>query len=406
MSRQPTYVAFTCDTEGMYPRVFPHTKTSCWDIGVEGETPSGPVGTPLLCDMLERAGGRGTFFMDINAVDYVGEGPVKRTCDQLLQRGHDVQLHFHSHYEFTELPNRNELMYSVMPQAVQHFREAILLSADRFEKICGYRSTVYRAGGYRLLPAMLPALKEAGIRAEATIWPDPRRRADVSDDLRWRNAPSWHDDLLVLPVTHYVEMHQDRPPLIRQFNFSARRRHVYEALLDIAGSADLGLVSLMAHSSTFMAYGYENTYKQIANRLLEVHSDAVGNGLKGCYADWFTSDEKPKMMLRSPDTSRIQEYENFFESIAERPDLRLITLRDYTDKVLEGSINVPERRCPLFPLPRYDLKTKQASLDFVRRYNTKLVVDTDKQYRAMDDKAVHTKPPEEIIAAAKQKGIL
>ena len=389
----------------MYPRILPKTETSCWDVGVTGVTDEGEVGVPLLTEMLEKAGARGTFYVDINAADYVGEEAVRTTCRDLIARGHDVQLHYHSHYEFSDQPNWRDLMYAQSPGS-PHFPAAIELTANRFEALCGQRATCYRAGGYRIESPNLEALKAIGVRCEGTAWPDPGGRVALEEDIRWRNTPSFAHALLFMPITHYLELYPGRAPTIRQLNFSLDRRNVYEAILDLIDESDIQAVSLMSHSSTFMEYGFGPTYKELTQAIAEAHGNTTKERIHSVYADWVESQERPKLMVEKPHKQRIEEYRDFFEAVASRAHLQFITADEYLKKVEAGEIKLPERRRGLLPLPVYDFSTKTARMDYVRRYDLQRLMDLDDVFRDLpDDQSFFTKPPAEIAEQLKTIGI-
>ncbi len=52
-------------------------------------------GAPLIMDLLEEQGGRGTFFVDVYNRRTVTEEIVRRTCVEIAERGHEVALHTH-----------------------------------------------------------------------------------------------------------------------------------------------------------------------------------------------------------------------------------------------------------------------------------------------------------------------
>lgn len=53
------------------------------------------LGVPLIMSELEACGMRGTFYTEAIGAHYFGKDGLKEVCQQMLDRGHDVQLHVH-----------------------------------------------------------------------------------------------------------------------------------------------------------------------------------------------------------------------------------------------------------------------------------------------------------------------
>ena len=65
------------------------------DRTVFGEVGSVPYGIPLIMDILEEHGFRGTFFTEVFCAYNVGYPEVERVFRSISERGHDAQLHLH-----------------------------------------------------------------------------------------------------------------------------------------------------------------------------------------------------------------------------------------------------------------------------------------------------------------------
>ncbi|BAO45445.1 polysaccharide deacetylase family protein [Thiolapillus brandeum] len=53
------------------------------------------LGIPLIMDEFEACGLRGSFYVDPFGADYFGRDALRRVCETIMQRGHDIQLHAH-----------------------------------------------------------------------------------------------------------------------------------------------------------------------------------------------------------------------------------------------------------------------------------------------------------------------
>jgi hypothetical protein len=123
-------------------------------------------GIPLIMDILEEHGFRGTFFTEMFCSYFVGQEEVAKACNMISTRGHDCQLHLHPVYRFycdyTNGKARREmdLMFQ-LTRDEQH--ELIAEGTALFRQIAGKPARAYRAGGYAGSEVTLSVLHQNGI---------------------------------------------------------------------------------------------------------------------------------------------------------------------------------------------------------------------------------------------------
>jgi len=142
--------------------------------------------TRVLTQLLERHGFLVTLFVDAGYLDKLSRSPesvhhyqLERIATQLKElagRGHDVQLHVHSHWEDTDW-SEGRWQINTTRYLLQNFSSAEISKlleryAELLRSITGYRPSAFRAGGWCLQPfAPLAApLADAGIQIDSTVY--------------------------------------------------------------------------------------------------------------------------------------------------------------------------------------------------------------------------------------------
>src|SRR5262249_14844179 len=128
-------------------------------------------GIPLVMDILDEHGFKGTFFTEVLCAPIVGEDQVARVFETILKRGHDPQLHLHPTYRFYRdfkegQPRREtDLMFQLSPEEQ---RQIIGEGVGLFRSLCGRPPRAYRAGCYGAAESTLAALCEHGIAIDSS----------------------------------------------------------------------------------------------------------------------------------------------------------------------------------------------------------------------------------------------
>lgn len=136
-----------------------------------GESGSGVYGIPLIMDILEQHGFRGTFFVEVFCSYLLGKDEVGKVFRCLEKRGHDVQLHLHPVYRFyrdylnSGVRREQDLLFQFPPEEqTQLVQEAVSL----FREFTGKQPRAFRAGCYGASEVTLSALREAGVSIDSS----------------------------------------------------------------------------------------------------------------------------------------------------------------------------------------------------------------------------------------------
>jgi hypothetical protein len=117
-------------------------------------------GFPLIMDICDRFAIKATFFVNVFEYQSIGQGTMIRMCEEILQRGHDVQLHTHPAF----LTGRSMLCDHSLNQQ----RELIELGIRKLHEWTGRKVVAHRAGYYGVNANSLTALKDSGITLDCS----------------------------------------------------------------------------------------------------------------------------------------------------------------------------------------------------------------------------------------------
>lgn len=168
MSSDKLRVYFTIDTETSMGGAWRNVGTGPLPVArtIFGEHASGTYGVPLIMDILEQYGFRGTFFIEVFCAYLLGHDEVGNVFRCIEERGHDVQLHLHPVYRFYRdfLKGGSRREQDLMFQfPVEEQKQLIAEGVRLFRDFTGRLPRAYRAGCYGASESTLVALREAGI---------------------------------------------------------------------------------------------------------------------------------------------------------------------------------------------------------------------------------------------------
>jgi hypothetical protein len=175
------------------------------DVSVFGKCGSAFYGIPLIMDILEEHGFRGTFFTEVFCALVVGHREVERMCQYIRGRGHDCQLHLHPVYRFYHdfrqgKPRREmDLMFQLPAD------EQFLLIAEGvqlFKDLSGVAPRAYRAGCYGASEVTLRALRQNGLEIDSS-YNLAYMGATCGFQTPALNAPTTLEGMLEYPVTTF-----------------------------------------------------------------------------------------------------------------------------------------------------------------------------------------------------------
>ena len=135
-----------------------------------GQTPAGEFGIGWQMDVLDRFGLRGVYFVDPMPAMVLGDGPIARTVELVLARGHEVQLHLHSEWlEWAKDPPVAGRGQNIGDFSLEDQRTVIGWARDTLVR-CGAPSpTAFRAGNYGANDDTLRVLAEMGLAWDSSF---------------------------------------------------------------------------------------------------------------------------------------------------------------------------------------------------------------------------------------------
>ncbi len=173
------------------------------DITVFGKYGSRYYGIPLIMEILEEFGFRGTFFVEVFCAYLKGHEAVAAVFEAIRKRGHDAQLHLHPVQRFYRdyvagQPRREVDLMFKLSSCEQ--RDLIGEGVKLFRELSGTSPIAYRAGCYGAGESTLPALLDNGIVIDSSY-----NAAHVGDSCgfqtRGLNAPTMIGGIHEFPVT-------------------------------------------------------------------------------------------------------------------------------------------------------------------------------------------------------------
>jgi hypothetical protein len=220
-----------------------------------GKTGAAYYGTPLIMDILEASGLRGTFFVEVSAARVVGEAELGEVYRMILQRGHDLQLHLHPVFHYfaevrggllarDQLPPNMDII-GTLPRDTQFdlLREGCAI----FHRLIGRRPTAFRAGCYGASHETVKALEHFGIKYDSSFNAACRTPASLLAVGEVTNHPWQVGSVWEIPVTVFrtgMGYFSGLKPLeVSAVSFSEMRR-----VLEYAERSGMHCVTFVLHS--------------------------------------------------------------------------------------------------------------------------------------------------------------
>ena len=142
--------------------------------------------TRVLTDLLDHYGCRLTLFVDAGYLVRLGQSELpmhkrqyERVCSQLVNlvnKGHDVQLHIHPHWEDSRWEQGqwkiDTTRYRLHDFATPEMQDIARRYSSVLKLITGIAPVAFRAGGWCIQPfqSISKALWDAGIRIDSTVY--------------------------------------------------------------------------------------------------------------------------------------------------------------------------------------------------------------------------------------------
>jgi hypothetical protein len=359
---QPLLFLFTVDTETSLRHMADPDVRTAVDDQVFGIRDGRDYGIRFQMDLLEQHGFKGTFFLDILAEYEFGEGCFERAIEEILARGHDVQLHVHPNPNLQFAPDDAvaALSTAMTHGDVDAFRRVMAIAVDRFERSVGRRPIAFRAGSYHVCDGFFPVLEEFEIPIDSSIYPFKNCR--VSPWLATRTQPFRVGNVLELPVSWMV-VDRAEGPIATQF--APGKGGVGQAAAALAArtepGAPPGVITFLAHSFTLL----EDVRCASASEREAWNEAVVRRGLLPRVGQrGFTMDDGTNYVyFGGPNERRIAHLSQTFADLAASGAIGLSL-----DQFYARHMDLwPTASGPIEPLPIWDTRSRTARTTGIRQ---------------------------------------
>jgi hypothetical protein len=217
---------------------------------VFGKHESRFYGIPLIMDILEEQGFRGTFFTEVFSSYAVGQDERLKVFRMIRTRGHDAQLHLHPIFRFYRdrsagRPARHlDLLHKL---SLGEQREFIREGIGLFTGLSGQAPRAFRAGCYGASETTLQVLRENGILIDSSY--NLTYLENSGFHIQPLNAPTIIDGVYEFPLTVFRVFGSNRYRMLEIGAVSVSEVVATIRRLQAAGCKD---VVLSLHSFSFL----------------------------------------------------------------------------------------------------------------------------------------------------------
>ena len=245
------------------------------DKAVLGRIGSQLYGIPLIMDILEEHGLRGTFFTEVLVRELLAESELKEAYVPILQRGHDAQLHLHPVFHYYSLVTQGRMQRGDLPPRMDLIGalpfdtqvELLKKGCSIFREVFGSKPVAFRAGCYGASMSTLDALEKVGITYDSSFnaaylndscLMGPREPTNIP----WRNGSVWE-----IPVTTF-ETGAGSLRGLKPLEVSAVSLWELQEVLEQAERLGQETVTVMLHSFAFLKRADPQFHKMRPDRLV------------------------------------------------------------------------------------------------------------------------------------------
>lgn len=242
---------------------------------VLGRIGSQLYGIPLIMDILEEHGLRGTFFTEVLVRELLGESELTEAYAPILQRGHDAQLHLHPVFHYYYLVTQGRMQRKDLPPRMDLIGglpfdtqvELLKKGCAIFREIFGSLPVAFRAGCYGASMSTLDALERVGIACDSSFnaaylgdscLMGPREPTNIP----WRVGSVWE-----IPVTTF-ETGAGSLRGLKPLEVSAVSLWELQEVLEQAERLGQETVTVMLHSFAFLKRADSQFLKMRPDRLV------------------------------------------------------------------------------------------------------------------------------------------
>lgn len=279
-------------------------ESRCSPVPIEerilGLKDSKAYGIPLIMDILEKHGMKGTFFINAFLDSYYPENAIQAFVDPIKAHGHDIQLHTHEEFRcLRQCPDLQTACVQKCSQAVSFLpgnsyegQLAILQEgASNIKRWSGKWPVAFRGGAYRADFTTLRALKTLNIPIDSSI-NGPAHLLAAKFPV---NSVKELDGMIELPLSSFNSLNIGPLQQSREFDLEANTLKELKHLVEEAKIQDVKTLVMLMHSFSFCR----------------------------------TQD-------RCPHREQIQRFEDLLDFLSQDPDIHVITLSDFAHDYVQS----------------------------------------------------------------------
>lgn len=229
-------------------------RTDAFEVFIEGKIDHREVGYKFIMDILEKYSIKGEFFVDIYPYKKIGEDKFTTLCQNIIQRGHNIQLHTHPSTGFDE---KRIYMYQY---SLEEQIEILQLGKQKIKEWTGKNPIAHRAGGYGINENTFKALERVGIQYDSSYFygnENCKLQCDV------KNKPFKVSNVTEIPITVF-----EKTLNYNLFGINISRRECFQKLdvrygvtVDeikkvVNNSSKNSIIMLFLHSFNFLHLPY------------------------------------------------------------------------------------------------------------------------------------------------------
>ena len=236
-----------------------------FDQMILGKTDDGQHwGVFEIAEMLEKYESTGTFFVDVYEDVFWGEARMKKLCQDLVRRGHDVQLHTHPSWrndprdsedlnafkaKHSRFPPEKDFMAKLTREEQTSF---IAEGKTLLERWIEKPVIAHRSGGYSVNEDTIAALLENQIYIDSSM-----NGSHSNSKVNWSsNVPVRKGDMLELPVTYYrLVLNKQFPKLysrLMKTDLDSTPLWMLKDITQLFSTSNISVLHLFMHSFTLL----------------------------------------------------------------------------------------------------------------------------------------------------------
>lgn len=253
-----TFVFFTCDVESMAKG---NPEKDIW-----GKVRNEYYGITKMMDILDKHGVKGTFFVNVYESPKFGEEELKKVCQEINKRGHDVELHTHPILSFPGI-------YRTQDAPLNKQIEIIREGKERIKKWIGKETVAHRSGGYAANQDTITACIRNGIKIDSSRNYTYARQQGLKNTEETMNAAEIYTDttgtqgqLIEIPVTTYYQFKFGRFALPRIVDLEDASLAEFRTIFQAAANTKVKTIVIMSHSFSFSRYN-SRTAQKLAQKM-------------------------------------------------------------------------------------------------------------------------------------------